>query len=126
MSRCAASAADASRVALVREDEYEGGMSDLTFRDFAGAIMGADTARAAEVLSDLLGVDADTALAATTHFQSGMKTDPSFMGKAMGLRSAVTGGTDEDLATLLASCFGLGAASVPIAIVALRKKYPSA
>ncbi len=99
-------------------------MSELTFRDFAGAIMGSDTARGAEVLSVLLGLDAETSLAATKHFQSSMTSDPSFMMKAMGLRSAVTGGTDAEIAGLLGECFGLADEAVPAAVSALRKKYP--
>src|SRR4051794_24064839 len=100
-------------------------MSELTFRDFAGAIMGNDTARGAEVLAELLGLDAETALGATKHFQSSMTSDPSFMSKAMGLRGAVTGGTDAEIAALVADCFGLTSESIPAAVTALRKKYPS-
>jgi len=100
-------------------------MAEVTFRDFAGAIMGNDTARAAEVLETLLGLDATAALAAATHFQSSMTTDPAFMGKAMGLRAAVTGGSDEDIAALLGDCFGIMGAAVPPAIATLRKQYPA-
>ena len=100
-------------------------MSELSFRDFAGAIMSNDTARAAEVLEQLLGVDAATALSATTHFQTSMTADPSFMGKAMGLRAAVSGGTDADIGALLNDCFGLADASVAPAVATLRKRYPA-
>ena len=99
-------------------------MADITFRDFAGAIMGGDIARAAEVLETLLGVDSAAATAAATHFQTSMTADPVFMSKAMGLRAAVTGGSDQDIAALLGDCFGLGAAVVPSAVATLRKKYP--
>lgn len=101
-------------------------MSELTFRDFAGAIMGNDTARAGEVLQALLGLDHDGGLAAAGHFQRSMSADPAFMTKAMGLRSAVTGGTDEEIARLLADCFGLSGAAVAPAVATLRKKYPAA
>lgn len=87
--------------------------------------MGNDTARAAEVLGQLLGLDAEASLAAATHFQRSMTGDPSFMGKAMGLRTAVTGGSDEDIAALLRDCFGLAADAVPPAVAALRAKYPA-
>jgi drug/metabolite transporter (DMT)-like permease len=101
-------------------------MAQLTFRDFAGAIMGGDTARAAEVLGVLLGLEGVAATAAATHFQSSMTADPAFMQKAMGLRTAVTGGSDDEIATLLGDCFGLTGAAVPAAVATLRKQYPAA
>jgi hypothetical protein len=100
-------------------------MTELTFRDFAGAIMSGDSARAAEVLAVLLGLDAAAATAATEHFRASMSADPTFVAKAMGLRTAVTSGTDDDIAALLADCFGLDAPSVPPAVNALRKLYPA-
>ena len=101
-------------------------MAQLTFRDFAGAVMGGDTARAAEVLGTLLGLDGEAATTAATHFQTRMTADPAFVQKAMGLRTAVTGGTDDDIAALLGDCFGLAGDAVPAAVVKLRKQYPAA
>lgn len=86
--------------------------------------MGNDTARAAEVLGVLLGLDAEAATAAATHFQSNMTADPSFMQKAMGLRAAVTGGTDDEIAALLGDCFGLKGDAVAPAVATLRTHYP--
>ena len=100
-------------------------MAQLTFRDFAGAVMGGDTPRAAEVLEQLLGLDTAGATAAATHFQTSMAADPAFMGKAMGLRAAVTGGSDQDIGALLGDCFGLTFGAVPIAVATLRKQYPA-
>jgi hypothetical protein len=100
-------------------------MAEVTFRDFAGAVMGNDTARAAEVLQELLGLDGASAAAAAGHFQRSMTADPAFMSKAMGLRAAVTGGTDAEIAALLADCFGLGPSAAPSAVTALRAKYPA-
>lgn len=100
-------------------------MAEVTFRDFAGAIMGNDTARAGEVLQQLLGVSAGAGVAAARHFQKSMAADPSFMGKAMGLRAAVTGGSDQDIAALLGDCFGLGGDAVAPAVATLRKQYPA-
>jgi hypothetical protein len=99
-------------------------MAQLTFRDFAGAVMGSDTARAAEVLEELLGLDKSAATAAAAHFLTSMKADPAFMSKAMGLRQAVTGGSDQDIAALLGDCFGLTGAAVTTAVATLRKQYP--
>jgi hypothetical protein len=99
-------------------------MAELTFRDFAGAIMGGDAARAAEVLGQLLGLDGPAATLATAHFQTGMSSDPAFMGKAMSLRAAVTGGSDDEIAALLRDCFGLAGDTVTGAVAALRTRYP--
>ena len=100
-------------------------MEQLTFRDFAGAIMGGDTARAAHVLGALLGLEEAEAVAAATHFQTTMAADPAFMQKAMGLRAAVTGGTDAEISALLGDCFGLTGPAVPTALATLRKQYPA-
>lgn len=100
-------------------------MAQLTFRDFAGAVMGGDTARAAEVLAALLGLDSAAATASATHFQASMAADPAFMSKAMGLRAAVTGGSDQEIGALLGDCFGLTGVAVPSAVATLRKQYPA-
>jgi hypothetical protein len=100
-------------------------MAQLTFRDFAGAIMENNSKRAAEVLEQLLGLDAPLATAAALHFQSRIAADPAFMGKAMGLRAAVTGGTDGEIGVLIGECFGLNGAATQTAVAALRKQYPA-
>jgi len=99
-------------------------MEQLTFRDFAGAIMGGDAKRAAHVLGELLGLEAAVAATAVGHFQTSMTADPGFMQKAMGLRAAVTGGTDQEITALLGDCFGLTGNDVSKALTALRKQYP--
>ena len=96
-------------------------MSDVTFRDFAMTAM-PNPALAAQHLQTLLGLDATAAEAATAHFKAKM-TDPSFMMKAISLRTAVSSGTDAEIATLLRDCFGLTATDAPVA--ALRTRYPS-
>jgi hypothetical protein len=98
-------------------------MADVTFRDFAGALMGGDRAKAASVLEVLLGVTPETATAASGYFESQMK-DPTFMPKAMGLRTAVTSGTDEELGRLVEQCFGLHGPALGRAVAALRAKNP--
>src|SRR5579859_6789734 len=99
-------------------------MTQPNFRDFAGAIMGNDVPRAAEVLSVLLGLDPEAAASAATHFQRAMVADPTFMSKAMGLRTAVTGGSDEEIGVLLGECFGVSSDAMPVAIATLRTIYP--
>lgn len=99
-------------------------MAELTFRDFAGAIMGGDAAGAARVLEQLLALDPAGAAGATAHFQQQMASGPAFMGKAMGLRTAVTTGTDDEIRTLLADCFGLAEPALTSAITKLRQQYP--
>lgn len=100
-------------------------MADVTFRDFAGAIMGNDTARAGEVLQILLGVSAEAGIAAATYFHEHMTADPSFMAKTMGLRAAVTGGSDQEIASLLGDCFGLTGEAMAPAVASLRHHYPA-
>jgi len=100
-------------------------MADVTFRDFAGAIMGNDTARAGEVLQILLGVSVEVGIAAATYFQEHMTANPTFMAKTMGLRAAVTGGSDAEIATLLGDCFGLTGDALPPAVTTLRRHYPA-
>jgi hypothetical protein len=97
---------------------------DPTFRDFAGAVMRGDPAAAAAVLEVLLGLSPEQAAAATAHFR-GRMADPAFMPKAMGLRAAVTSGTDAEIAGLLGDCFGLEGAAQGAAVGALRTRYPA-
>ncbi len=99
-------------------------MADVTFRDFAGATMKGDDTAAAQVLEQLLGLAPPDALAATAHFRAQMAGGgPAFMGKAMGLRTAVTTGSDAEIGGLLVDCFGL--ADPTPAVVALRERYPA-
>ena len=99
-------------------------MSDVTFRDFAGAVMRDDPAAAAAVLRTLLGLGPEEAVAATEHFR-GRMADPAFLPKAMGLRTAVTSGTDAQIAALLEDSFGLTGAARDSAVAALRTRYPA-
>jgi hypothetical protein len=62
---------------------------------------------------------------AASHFQNCMAQDPAFMGKAMGLRAAVTGGSDQDIGVLLGECFGLTGPTSEAAVLTLRKQYPA-
>jgi len=98
-------------------------MADLTFRDFAAAIMRGDDAGAATTLVTLLGVTDEQARAATSHFRA-RTTDPAFMAKAMSLRTAVTSGTDLEITSLLHDCFGLDGAPATTALATLRARYP--
>ena len=83
------------------------GMSELTFRDFAGAVMGGDAERAAEVLSQLLGVELSDARSATSIFSARMAEGPEFVQKAMSMRGAVAAKDETLLRGLLVDCFGL-------------------
>lgn len=83
-------------------------MADVTFRDFAGAIMRGDAAAAGTVLETLLGLAPDAARAAADHFHAQTTAQgPAFMGKAMGLRAAVASGSDAEVSAVLADCFAL-------------------
>jgi hypothetical protein len=99
-------------------------MAEVTFRDFAGAAMSGDRERGAQVLQELLGLSSEAAGAATDHFRAQMAADQSFMMKAMGLRTAVTSGSDAEIATLLRDCFGLAPPADASAVAKLRERYP--
>jgi len=96
-------------------------MADVTFRDFAAAIMKGDVAAAGAVLQPLLGLAADDAGAAAQYFQAQSAAGgPAFMGKAMGLRTALASGSDAEIEALLRDCFGLADAPLARAVATLR------
>src|SRR5690348_4423558 len=101
-------------------------MSDEpTFRDFAGAVLSNDMAKACATLGALLNLDSAAARAATGHFQLQMSTGPAFMMKAMGMREVVQSGDENKLRTLLSELFGLNEEQQDTALVAIRERYPS-
>jgi hypothetical protein len=99
-------------------------MAELTFRDFAMAVMQGNAAGASTTLETLLGLDPDQARTATAHFQ-GRMTDTAFMPKAMSLRTAVTSGSDQEIGQLLGECFGLDEAARVTAVATVRQRYPA-
>jgi hypothetical protein len=98
-------------------------MADITFRDFAGKLMQGDRPGATTMLEQLLGLPTPDAATATDHFGEQMK-DPAFMAKAMGLRTAVTSGSDDEIGAVLVDCFGLDDAQRATAVAAVRARYP--
>ena len=99
-------------------------MSDVTFRDFAGHLMGGELELAAGVLSTLLGVDATTAAAATKYFQTQAAADPAFAAKAMGMRQVVEARDAAALEQLIVDCFGLSREEAATAGKAVLARYP--
>jgi hypothetical protein len=98
-------------------------MADVTFRDFAGAIMRGDVPAAGSVLQILLGLDAEAAQAAAQQFHAQSTAQgPAFMGKAMGLRAAMAGGSEAEISALLRDCFGLADAPLATAIATLTAR----
>ena len=98
-------------------------MADVTFRDFAAAIMKGDVDVAGAVLQQLLGLDGDQARSAAQYFhQRSTAEGPAFMGKAMGLRTALAGGSDAEIAALLVDCFGLADAPLATALATLKPR----
>jgi hypothetical protein len=96
----------------------------VSFRDFAGAVMGGKMETAAGVLVELLRLEPSSAAAAAAHFAEGMRSGgPDFMMKAMGLRTAVTSRDDGTTAALLGDCFGLQGDELGEAVAALRARY---
>jgi hypothetical protein len=95
----------------------------VTFRDFAGALMGGDAERASRVLAELLAVDEATAKSATSHFQQQMATSPTFVQKAMGMRQVVESRDELALVELLVDCFGIEPARAAQAATAILARY---
>lgn len=95
----------------------------VTFRDFAMAVMQNQLPAAAGHLETLLGLSPADASTAAAHFKS-RSTDPAFMPKAMGLRTAVTSGTDAEISDLLADCFGLSDSQRAAAVATVRANNP--
>jgi hypothetical protein len=97
-------------------------MADVTFRDFAGAIMQGNVDAAGGVLQQLLGLPAEGGRAAAAHFHAQSTAQgPAFMGKAMGLRAAMASGSDREIGALLSDCFGLAGAPLATAIATLKQ-----
>lgn len=97
-------------------------MAEVTFRDFAAAIMKGDREAAGAVLEPLLGLAPDDARAAAQHFQTqAASAGPAFMARAMGLRTAVAGGSEAEIAALVRDCFGLAGAPLATAVATLRR-----
>ena len=98
-------------------------MADLTFRGYAMALMQGQIDEAVGMLQKLLGLPNDQALAATDFFSNKL-SDPAFMQKAMGLRTAVESRDDAQIGQLLTDCFGLDGDARTSAVAAVRKQYP--
>jgi hypothetical protein len=96
---------------------------DVTFRDFAGAVMGGDAAAAGGVLEKLLDLSPEQASAAAGHFQAQMSSGPEFMGKAMGLRQVVQSGDAGAISQLLGEVFGLEGEALEGAAAEIGRRY---
>jgi len=58
-------------------------------------------------------------------FRTQMAASPAFMMKAMGLRTAVTSGTDAEIGALLRECFALAPPDEAVSVAKLRERYPA-
>jgi hypothetical protein len=95
-------------------------MADVTFRDFAAAIMAGNLDGATGVLEQLLGLAPAPARAAAHHFaEQAAAQGPAFMGQAMGLRTAVASGSAAEIGAVLTACFALAPADVASAVARL-------
>jgi hypothetical protein len=106
--------------------QYNMAMGDeVTFRDFAAAVMQGDMDGASAVLERLLAVDDAVARAASAHFHAQMATGQAFMMKAMGMRTVVEARDEPGLRALLEECFALDADTAAAAARAVLSRYPS-
>ena len=95
----------------------------VTFREYAMSVMQNQLPAAIGMLEQLLGLPADQAETATTFFQAQIR-GPAFMPRAMGLRSAVESGSDDQIGDILVDCSGLDPAQRASVIAAVRVVYP--
>lgn len=100
-------------------------MPEVTFRDFAMAVMQNQIPAAASHLETLLGLSPAAAETAAMHFKL-RSSDPAFLPKAMSLRTAVTTGSDAEIGELLTECFGLADGARAAAIAKIHENYPRA
>lgn len=98
-------------------------MPEVTFRDYAMAVMQNQLPAATAQLQTLLGLSEDHASAATAFFKAQV-ADPAFMPKAMSLRQAVTSGSDAEVGDILVECFGLDAAQRATGVATVRAQHP--
>lgn len=98
-------------------------MPDVTFRDFAGALMAQDDDAASRVLQTLFGVDETAAANGTSFFKEQMQKSPDFMMKSMGMRQAVEGRDEAQLKTLIEECFGYEATTAAASAKNLLAHY---
>lgn len=85
--------------------------------------MKGDVSGAGAVLEPLLGLSGADARAAAQHFHlQSTSLGPAFMGKAMGLRTAVAGGSESEIAALMRDCFGLADAPLATAVATLKQR----
>jgi len=93
-----------------------------TFRDFASEIFAGNLDAASATLAGLLALDPARARAAAQHFQ-GKTADPSFLPRAMSLRTAIEGPDDAAVEALLIDCFALDPGEARASTAALRARY---
>jgi len=93
-----------------------------TFRDFASEIFAGNLDAASATLAGLLALDPARARAAAQHFQ-GKTADPSFLPRAMSLRTAIEGPDDDAVEALLLDCFALDPGEARASTAALRARY---
>lgn len=98
-------------------------MSNVTFRDFASALMSDKLVLAAEHLSSLLGLEPAAATTATQYFAARTEAEPQFMMKAMGLRPIVEGQDHAGACVLLAECFNLAPEQATASATVLLAQY---
>ncbi len=96
-----------------------------TFRDFASEIFAGNLDAASATLAGLLALDPARARAAAQHFQ-GKTADPSFLPRAMSLRTAIEGPDDAAIEALLIDCFALDTGEARASTAALRARYAPA
>ena len=94
----------------------------VTFRDFASQTFAGDVEGATQSLVVLLALSHARARAAAERFKE-KTADPTFLPRAMSLRTAVEGTDEAAIAALLVECFGLADGEAASSTAALRARY---
>lgn len=100
-------------------------MPKATFRELAMAVSQNNLELANTQLQELIGLPPDECTTAIAFFQKAL-LQPGFLPKAMGLRTAVESGTDQEIGDILVLCFGLDDRQRAIAVARTRENYPRA
>jgi hypothetical protein len=100
-------------------------MPKATFRELAMSVSQNNLDLANTQLQELIGLSPDESATAVAFFQKALQ-QPGFLPKAMGLRTAVESGTDEEIGDILVLCFGLDDRQRAIAVARTRENYPRA
>ncbi len=72
------------------------------------------------ILSQLMGISAETGLSAATFFSQKLESDPDMFARVMQIRSEIQGGKDNAAMVLLLECFNIAGLNAMQALENMR------